>query len=117
MTATPSAPPTWRVVSFTAEPTPALPSGNEPMIDSVAGAIVSAMPLAISVWRQMMSGQYGLVDGQRGPRDEAAGDHEQTGADHELGADAVRRSARSAATRSSCIAANGRKRMPVSNGE
>ena len=36
MTATPSAPPTWRVVSFTAEPTPALASGSEPMIDSVA---------------------------------------------------------------------------------
>ena len=48
MTATPSAPPTWRVVSFTADPTPALPSGSEPMIDSVAGAMTSAMPLAMS---------------------------------------------------------------------
>ena len=43
-TATPSAPPTWRVVSLTAEPTPALASGSEPMIDSVAGAIVRAKP-------------------------------------------------------------------------
>ena len=40
--ATPSAPPTWRVVSFTAEPTPASARGSEPMIDSVAGAITSA---------------------------------------------------------------------------
>src|SRR5215475_11217660 len=61
MTATPSAPPTWRVVSFTAEPTPALPRGNEPMIDSVAGAMVRAMPLAINAWRHTMSGQYGLL--------------------------------------------------------
>ena len=45
-TATPSAPPTWRVVSFTAEPTPAFASGSEPMIDSVAGAIVRPMPSA-----------------------------------------------------------------------
>src|SRR6266550_1305458 len=44
MTATPSAPPTWRVVSLTAEPTPALPGGREPMIDSVAGAVVKPMP-------------------------------------------------------------------------
>ena len=62
MIATPSAPPTWRVVSFTAEPTPALPSGSEPMIDSVAGAIVSAMPKAISIMRQITSGQYVAVD-------------------------------------------------------
>jgi hypothetical protein len=42
--ATPSAPPIWRVVSFIAEPTPAFASGSEPMIDSVAGVIASAMP-------------------------------------------------------------------------
>ena len=51
--ATPNAPPIWRVVSFTAEPTPALASGNEPMIDSVAGAIVSAMPKASSIMRHI----------------------------------------------------------------
>ena len=51
MMATPSAPPTWRVVSFTAEPTPALASGSEPMIDSVAGAMVSPMPRASSIMR------------------------------------------------------------------
>src|SRR2546422_7035970 len=44
ITATPSAPPVCRVVSLTAEPTPALPGGNEPMIDSVAGAAVNPMP-------------------------------------------------------------------------
>src|SRR5581483_6471921 len=43
-TATPSAPPVWRVVSLTAEPTPALPGGSDPMIDSVAGAVVKPMP-------------------------------------------------------------------------
>src|SRR3954451_20333804 len=40
----PIAPPVWRVVSLTADPTPAFPSGSEPMIDSVAGAIVSPTP-------------------------------------------------------------------------
>src|SRR6478736_2232186 len=60
MTATPRAPPTCRVVSLTAEPTPALPSGTEPIIDSVAGAMVSAMPLANSACRQTISGQYAL---------------------------------------------------------
>ena len=44
MTATPRAPPIWRVVSFMAEPTPALFGGSEPMIDSVAGAMTSPMP-------------------------------------------------------------------------
>ena len=43
-TATPSAPPTWRVVSFMAEPTPALASGTELMMAPVAGADVTAMP-------------------------------------------------------------------------
>jgi hypothetical protein len=42
--ATPRAPPTWRVVSLTADPTPALARGSEPMIDSVAGAMVMPMP-------------------------------------------------------------------------
>ena len=45
MMATPSAPPTSRLVSFTAEPTPALSRGSEPMIDSVAGASARPMPL------------------------------------------------------------------------
>ena len=44
--ATPRAPPTWRVVSFMAEPTPALSSGSEPMIDSVAGDMAMPMPSA-----------------------------------------------------------------------
>ena len=42
--ATPSAPPISRVVSFIAEPTPALSRGKAPMIDSVAGAIAKPMP-------------------------------------------------------------------------
>ena len=44
-TATPSAPPVWRVVSLTADPTPARLGGSEPMIDSVAGAWVSPRPM------------------------------------------------------------------------
>ena len=44
MTATPSAPPAWRVVSLTADPTPAFAFGSEPMIDSVAGAMIRPMP-------------------------------------------------------------------------
>ena len=79
MTATPSAPPTWRVVSFTAEPTPALPSGSEPMIDSVAGAIVSAMPHAMSTMPPDDVGPVRrwstLSDAQR---HETSGDHEQS---------------------------------------
>jgi len=31
-------------VSLTAEPTPAFPVGREPMIDSVAGAVVRPIP-------------------------------------------------------------------------
>ena len=55
MTATPSAPPTWRVVSLTAEPTPAFARGSEPMIDSVAGAMTSPMPAAMMTIRHMTS--------------------------------------------------------------
>src|SRR4051812_3823266 len=44
MIATPNAPPVWRVVSLTAEPTPAFAFGSEPMIDSVAGAMTNPMP-------------------------------------------------------------------------
>src|SRR4029079_9271206 len=40
------------VVSFTADPTPALASGSEPMIDSVAGALVRATPQDRSTRRQ-----------------------------------------------------------------
>ena len=47
-TATPSAPPTSRTVSLTADPTPALEGGSEPMIDSVVGAHVRAMPVPIT---------------------------------------------------------------------
>ena len=45
-TATPRAPPSSRVVSFMAEPTPALPSGTDTMMRVVSGVIVSAMPAA-----------------------------------------------------------------------
>ena len=57
MIATPSAPPTWRVVSLTADPTPAFARGTELMIDSVAGAIVSPMPSAMIAMRHATSPQ------------------------------------------------------------
>ena len=47
-TATPTAPPIWRVVSFMAEPTPAFARGSDPMIESVHGARTFAMPRPIS---------------------------------------------------------------------
>ena len=43
--ATPRAPPIWRVVSLTADPTPALASGSEPMIELVAGVITMPSPV------------------------------------------------------------------------
>ena len=48
MAATPRAPPTWRVVSLTAEPTPAFSRGSEPITLSVAGAMVRPMPTDIT---------------------------------------------------------------------
>src|SRR5581483_2843169 len=44
ITATPTAPPICRVVSLTADPTPAFARGSEPMIESVAGAMTLPMP-------------------------------------------------------------------------
>jgi len=46
MTATPSAPPTWRVTSLIADPTPALASGTALMTDAVAGAIAKPIERA-----------------------------------------------------------------------
>ena len=42
--ATPRVPPSWRVVSLTAEPTAALSADSDPMIASVAGAVVNPRP-------------------------------------------------------------------------
>ena len=44
ITAMPRAPPTSRVVSLTAEPTPDLASGTDDTMALVAGAVVQAMP-------------------------------------------------------------------------
>src|SRR5437660_1679402 len=59
-TATPRAPPTSRVVSLTAEPTPALANGIDSMIAPVAGAVVSAMP-APNRTRATATDRYALV--------------------------------------------------------
>ena len=58
MIATPRAPPTCRVVSLIAEPTPAFSRGSDPITDSVAGAIVMPMPAAITMKNEMTIG-YG----------------------------------------------------------
>ena len=36
-------------MSFIAEPTPAFAGGNDPMIDSVAGAITRPIPIAMTI--------------------------------------------------------------------
>ena len=51
ITATPSVPPSSRVASLTAEPTPALAFGTTPMIASVAGALVRPIPVpSTTIW-------------------------------------------------------------------
>ena len=89
MMATPSAPPTWRVVSFTAEPTPALASGSEPMIDSVAGAIVSAMPQAITTIRQAMLRRTAVSADDERHEQQPERRERHAGRDDELGAEAL----------------------------
>src|SRR5918995_2159008 len=48
-TAPPSVPPTSRVVSFTADPTPAFSGGSDARIDSVAGAAAEPSPNPIRI--------------------------------------------------------------------
>jgi hypothetical protein len=45
----PSAPPSSRVVSLTADPTPNLSAGTAPMIASVTGVMARAMPAAVTI--------------------------------------------------------------------
>jgi len=54
----PSAPPTSRVVSLTADPTPALFNGTADMIDPVAGATVMPIPMPSST-RAAAINRYG----------------------------------------------------------
>ena len=66
----PIAPPTSRVVSLTAEPTPALSWGREETIDSVDGGMSSAMP-APRQTKAAASFGIGRVDLQLGQQQEA----------------------------------------------
>src|SRR6516165_5478843 len=61
MIATPSVPPTSRVVSLTAEPAPAFARGSAPMMASVAGPVVNASPAAISAIAVTTGPQYGAL--------------------------------------------------------
>ena len=45
ITAIPSDPPTWRIELRTADPTPALSTGTEPIAAAVTGVIVEPMPM------------------------------------------------------------------------
>ncbi len=55
ITATPSVPPSSRVESLTADPTPAWRRDTAPMMDSVAGAEVRPMPSPYStIWTEMI---------------------------------------------------------------
>ena len=47
-TATPKAPPSSRVVSLTAEPTPCLPIGSDDRMDAVDDGMVIAIPSAMT---------------------------------------------------------------------
>ena len=69
MSATPRAPPTNRVVSLTAEPTPAWARGSEPMIDSVAGAMARPIPAATIMLATMQERVAGVdASPSRAPR-------------------------------------------------
>ena len=87
MTATPSVPPSRRVASLTAEPTPALSLGTTPMIASVAGALVKPMPMPYST---ICAAIVRVARGRRTRRDPRveAGDQQQAAGDDELGAEA-----------------------------
>ena len=100
MMATPIAPPTWRVVSLMAEPTPALLRGSEPMTDSVAGAIVRPIPAAITMKNEITSG-YGESASMSDRSDEPDGDQQQTGGHDPLGAETLDEAGPTAARRSS----------------
>src|SRR5947207_581415 len=51
ITATPRVPPSRRVASLTADPTPALAFGTTPIIASVAGALVRPIPVPrMTIW-------------------------------------------------------------------
>ncbi|NBP42107.1 MAG: hypothetical protein EBU68_04900, partial [Actinobacteria bacterium] len=56
--ATPSVPPTSRLVSFIAEPTPAISRGNDPMTDSDDGLVTSARPHAIKTMLLTIGPKY-----------------------------------------------------------
>ncbi len=58
--ATPRVPPSSRVVSLTADPTPALSADSEPMIASVPGAVVRPRPAPSStIW--IAISRYGVL--------------------------------------------------------
>ncbi len=56
ITATPSVPPSRRMASLIAEPTPAWAAGTTPMIASVAGALVRPMPVpSTTIWTAIVA--------------------------------------------------------------
>ena len=89
-TATPRVPPSSRVASLTAEPTPARAGGSTCMIDSVAGVLTSPRPRPIITICGTIDGGVGDVDLDRRDPEERRAEQRQAGADDGLGADARR---------------------------
>ena len=88
------------------------------MIDSVAGAIVSAMPAAMSIMRQAHVGPVVLSTRELSTADTRPTSRAQSPArDDDLRAEAVARAAALSGDTIIISAAHGRKRTPVSSGE
>ena len=116
MIATPSAPPTWRVVSFTAEPTPALRErerahdrlGRRRHREAHARRHQHHAPDDVDV------GGLGLDPGHR----DQPGRHEREPArDDDLGAEPLDEPRAVGGARIIIVSANGSRRMPASSGE
>ena len=113
MMATPRAPPTWRVVSLMAEPTPAFSRGSEPITDSVAGAIVMPMPAAM-MHEERDHHRVRRVGGDR-RQQEQAGVTSVSPAGRPLGADPLDEPGRQRGD-DIIVAAYGSSRTPASSG-
>ena len=86
-TATPRVPPSSRVASFTADPTPARAGGSTSRIDSVAGVEIRPMPRPISTICGTITVGVRRVDGDRRDPQERQAEEHQAGRHDHLGAD------------------------------
>ena len=112
----PSAPPSSRVVSFTAEPTPAFESGTVLMISPVAGAAVMPMPAPRTAKADR---EHDVRRGrsEQAQDEEAAGDDHESGRHHTSGAEARGEHRAVGATRATNTIGSGSSARPASSGE